>query len=495
MLGNLGSLLSDENFWDGVGKGFTRAEELAQERKARDVRELRNFAIETGMSVREANDKALQASESAVIELASLIKGKRNVRDKSVREGALALLSQYGSIEAAAQVARDLNTEYKTFGRDPIKTLGFVEEDLTSRATPTISQISRKYTKLKPMPQLSDAELDNVTEMTAMDRIFGGKGTTQLAMEGAEKFLGPLSDQTQEAIPTALGVDFDEEMILGSNLNAELLRMYALDNALSSVEDSQKDESHAARVKAVEANIEMLKMAKSKIKEKTALTIGERNSVVRIFGGELQRAAGLDGDYDPTTNLWIPKYKQTEIYRISQEAGNEYADALNWAFENGVGGLDPEGNPVDAYTFIRDAAVNGYRVEIVPASETSAAYLKLGEKVYDTNSAAFQQALPGGSGSLPPLPQNNAQTGSGSTTTNAPVNPPLGTGAATFTPSQRVTALVPKLKDPSTTIKDRQASARAIMASIKLGMPSASAADHEATFEQITGMSFADATK
>lgn len=494
MLGNLGNLLSDENFWDGVGKGFTRAEELAQERKARDVRELRNFAIETGMSVREANDKALQASEGAVIELASLIKGKRNVRDKSVREGALALLNKYGSIEAAAQVARDLSTEYKTFGRDPIKTLGFVEEDLTSRATPTMSQISRKYTKLKPMPQLSDAELHSINEMTAMDRIFGGKGATELAKEGAEKFLGPLSDQTEEAIPTALGIDFDEEMILGSDLSSELLRMYTLDNALGDIPEDQRDETYTARKTAIEKNIKMLKMARSKLKEKTGITLGERNTIVKEFSGELQQSAGLAGNYNDY-GQWIPKYQQSEIFRIAREAGNEYANAVNFALENGLYGVDEEGNDIHPYTFTRDAAVNGFRIVIVPPSETSEGYLMRGEKVYDTNSAAFQQAISGAGGNLPSLPQSNAQTGAGSTTTNAPVNPPSGTGAATFTPSQRVAASIPKLKDPKTTPKNRHASAKSIMGAIKLGMPSASTADHEATFEQLTGMSFADAMK
>ncbi len=494
MFANLGNLLGDEQFWGGVAEGFTTEINRQQVSKEKDVRELRNFGIEMGMKVKDENDKTLADTEASIIELASLIKGKRNVRDKSVREGALALLEQYGSVSAAASVAKDLNVEYKTYGRDPIKTLGFVETDDT-RTAPTISQISRKFSKLKAMPNLSSSEIDNITEMTALDRIFGGKGTTELAMEGVEKFIGPLNDQTEEAIPISLSMNFDEEMVLGANLDSELFRMYALSNALSNIPEDQQDESYKSRVEAVKQNIDMLDMARSKTKEKTSLSIGERNSIVRIFGGELQRAAGLAGDYDAESNLWIPKYKQADIFRISQEAGNEYADALNWAFENGVGGKADDGSDVDAYTFIRSAAVNGFRVTVVVGTDTSPAYLTRGEKVYDTSSQAFKQALPG---AVQPLP--NANTGASantnaSSTANAAVNPPPGTGATTYSPSQRVAALVPKLTNPSTTPVDRKASARAIMAAIKLGIPSATQADHENAFEQTTGMSFADATK
>ena len=49
--------------------------------------------------------------------------------------------------------------------------------------------------------------------MTALDKIFGGKTTTELAMEGVERFVGSVDTQTEQAIPTALETDFDSELI------------------------------------------------------------------------------------------------------------------------------------------------------------------------------------------------------------------------------------------------------------------------------------------
>ena len=135
MLGNLGNLLGDINFWGGVAEGVTTQIEKQEDRKAKDVRELRNFGIERGLQITEENNKNLSETESQITELSSLIAGKRNVNDKAVREGALLLLETYGSVAAAAPVAKELSVQYKTYGRDPIKALGYTDEDFTDRNT------------------------------------------------------------------------------------------------------------------------------------------------------------------------------------------------------------------------------------------------------------------------------------------------------------------------------------------------------------------------
>lgn len=481
MFGNLGNLLGDANFWGGVAEGFTTQIEKQEDRKAKDVRELRNFGIERGLQITEENTKNLNETEAQIIELSSLIAGKRNVNDKAVREGALLLLEKYGSVAAAAPVAKELSVEYRTYGRDPIKTLGYTDELIADRATPTLSDISRKYTKLKPLPNLAASQVDATYEMTALDKIFGGKTTTELAMEGVERFVGPVDTQTEQAIPTALQTDFDRELVLSDNLNAELLRMYALDNALSNIDEDQRDSRYQIRKKAIAENIDILKMAREKTKEKTGLTISERNSVARIFGDILQKNAGLDGDYNDQ-GLWIPRYTQTEILTSTDNASNRYSYAIDWSFENGAVGIDSRinnGNETDPYMFVREAAVKGYNVKIVKATADADAYITLGEKVYDTTSQAFQSSRSGNR----PLPNQASSS-------TAPVQPPPNIGANTLTPSAAVTNKIQAFNNASNA-SNKQAAAKAVMVSLKVGTPGKTQAEYEAMFEQMVGTSFA----
>ena len=61
-------------------------------------------------------------------------------------------------------------------------------------------------------------------------------------------------------------------------------------------------------------------------------------------------------------------------------------------------------------------------------------------------------------------------------------------GVATYKPSQRVQALLPKLSDPIPS--QRKATARAIMVSIKSAVPGKTDAEYEKIYENTTGMKF-----
>jgi hypothetical protein len=485
MFSQLGSLLSDVEFWGGVGEGFTKEALRQEDSKAKDVRELRNFGIERGLQISEENSNSIKESEASITNLASLIAGKRNINDAAVKEAAYVLVSKAGSVSAAATLAQDLNTQYKTYGRDPINALGYTDASFEGRDTPTYSQLAKKFTKIKPLPNLGSNELENLNEMTALDRIFGGKSTTQLAQEGVSSFLGEQISATDDAIPVALTTDMDEDLILGSNINNELTRMYTLQSAMDMVSEDQQDASFTSRRNAISANIAMLKTARSKIKEKTSMTLGERNTQVRLLSDLLQSSAGLKGQWDPVTNAWIPAYKQDEIFGISKEAGNLYADALNWAYENGANGMNADGGDVDPYTFIRTMAELGNYVEIVKATDVAPGYLIKGEKVYDTTSSAFQSAM------ATPTATTNATTNSGGGGGGNTPNVTVGQ----YTPSARVASLVPTLTAQGSTKRTRTASADAIMSSIKQQQSGLTQADYDAIFKAVTGMTYQEATK
>ena len=122
-------MFSDINFWGGVaegaGKEFTRQEE----RKEKDIRELRNFVISESSKIDEENRTEIKAAEEAAEQLGALIKGQRNANSAAVKEATMFLIDQHGSAAAALDAAKALNEQYTTYGEpfDPIRTLGLTE--------------------------------------------------------------------------------------------------------------------------------------------------------------------------------------------------------------------------------------------------------------------------------------------------------------------------------------------------------------------------------
>tara|TARA_E500000318_G_scaffold4410_1_gene4627 strand:- start:2387 stop:3868 length:1482 start_codon:yes stop_codon:yes gene_type:complete len=493
MFKNLLNFLGDEDFIAGVATGAQKEMEKQEDRRQDDIRALRNFGLENGLRIRAENDESLKESAEAIEQLSSLVAGKRNINDVAVRETAVYMLDKFGSVPAALDAASALNTQYKTFGRDPISSLGFTDSTIPVRqdgATPTYSELAQKYTKLKPMPDLSAAQIDSVNEMTALDRIFSRKGIVETAQESVSAALGDDPTQTQRAFKPLEGFNLDEEMILGDNLNGELLRMHSLKTSLDSIPEAKRGDDHEIKMTAIANNINMLSMAKAKTKDKTQMTINERKSFSDRFAGLTQQATGYDGQYDPTYNTWIPTHKQTEIVQKAQSAGSKLSEILDRSFQLGLKGRDGEGNEVDALLFIEEGANINRMVEIVPAqfdketgAEISPAYLTYGEKILDVNKVSA------GSG-IPNSPTSNVVNPAQSPTGTSS----LATSASNYTPSAAVQASLQGFKTASNA-QTKQAEARAIMAALTANPNLPNQAARDAVFQQLTGMTFQDSQK
>ena len=490
MFKNLLNFISDEDFLAGVATGAQKEMEKQEDRRQDDIRTLRNFGLQNGLRIRAENDESLKESREAIEQLSSLVAGKRNVNDVAVRETAVYMLDKFGSVPAALEAASALNTQYKTFGRDPIASLGFTDSTIPARqdgATPTYSELAQKYTKLKPMPDLSAAQIDSVNEMTALDRIFSRKGIVETAQESVSAALGEDPTQTQRAFKPLEGFELDEEMILGDNLNGELLRMHSLKTSLDSIPEAKRADNHEEKMIAIANNINMLSMAKAKTKDKTEMTLNERKSFGDRFSGLLQQGTGYDGQYDPNYNTWIPTHTQTKIIQKAQSYGSQMSEILDRSFQLGLKGRDADGNEVDALLFIEEGANTNRMVEIVPAqfdqetgAEISSAYLTYGEKVLDTNQVSTVNPL---------IPSNAAAAAASSSSSTQQV------GASTYSPTAKVLKLIPTLTQANTTPSNKRAAARSIMTSIRTQVPNKSQAEYEAIFQTQTGMNYQQAIK
>lgn len=487
MLGiNLGNLLGDIDFWGGVAEGASTELDRQRDTKDKTVRELRNFAVESGMKINEENATALRETEDSIKEVAYLIAGNRNIRTKAVREAAAALIERSGgSLAAAAAEAKKFKTQYDTFGRDPIKGMGFIDTDapLTGES-PTYSQIARRYTKLKPMPKLSNAQIEGINDKTALDQIFGGKGAIEMATEQASVFIGDDVSKQTEAAFEPRKLTYDAEMILGDNLVKEEGRMYALREQLELVPPDQRSPDYDSKLGAIAENLYILKTARTNIKEKTSMTVTERQSLENNITGLIQDSAGLAGKYDPKNYRWIPLHDQVDISRSASDAATININNLNIAMKEGLKGiLEGTNEELDPFMFTRQAAIAGYRTKIVKGTDGAPDYLTYGAKIFDRSSTAFQKALkPAALTSTKIIPPQ----GGGPKGQQPP--PPKPVGVATYKPSQRVQALLPKLSDPIPS--QRKATARAIMVSIKSAVPGKTDAEYEKIYENTTGMKF-----
>jgi hypothetical protein len=361
MFNNLANIFSDINFWGGVaegaGKEFTRQEED----KRKDVRELRNFVISESSKLDDENRIKVESAGEAAEQIGSLIKGGRNVKSAAVKEATMFLIDEYGSATNALEAAKNLHTQYETYGEpfDPITTLGFTDSQIGDRVAPTYAQIGRKYTTIRPLPTLSSMQLNEINDKTALDKIFGGKGVAELAVEGAKPLIGPtITDQTQEAFETlAPEKPFYSEYVLSNNFDQELERMNAAQIALQSIPEAQRGPDFKSKERLIMDRISILKKTKLATDNGKELTSTVRRSMSQYFAGVLLKAAGYDMEYSPE-GFWIPKNVKKGVTDKSVLYGSSSSDLLNKAVVEGLKGLNPETKEIDVdpYTFIEQGA-------------------------------------------------------------------------------------------------------------------------------------------
>ena len=153
MLNNLGNLLGDLDFLGGVAKGFGEESLRQEDRKDKDYRELRKFGMERGLQISEDNRNALNVAEDQVKELAFLVAGDRKANSPEALEAAFYLIEANGGVAGATAIAKKYYQQYDKFGIDPINDMGL--EDRTDGVTLTPRTIGSTFTKLKPLPDIS----------------------------------------------------------------------------------------------------------------------------------------------------------------------------------------------------------------------------------------------------------------------------------------------------------------------------------------------------
>lgn len=498
--GNLGNLLGDIEFWGGVATGFGEETLRQEDRKDKDIRELRNFGITRGMQIEEDNRDAINAAEVQVKELASLIAGDRSATSPEAMEAAFYLINQEGGITGASRVAQNLYTEYNTYGTDPISKMGLTPR--TEGAVPTPRDIAKTITKLKPLPDVSASGI--ASRQTALDVIFGTPtAEEQVSQEMAEMFRTD-TDTVADLTPvSATGVD--EKLILGTNVNSELKRMKALLNKHNTVAVDKRDDQWTNTENMIKQNIDMLKIAADKDLQ---ITYSTRISLERGYLNTLLSASGLKGEWQ--LGQYIPTGTQANIVEIAESAvasmGNLVQLAVNNGYKGRLPGSDEEFDPME---FIKKyGSAQGYRIildegdppngiEPFLTIDMSDNGMIFDKAVRDTDGWKKSVILDGdSSGTLtttPPPTVSGGATGSSATgssaTTSSAAPPPPSTGAASATSSVVDPNAIAKVKDKRLNISVRMANGKAILAALRATMP---AEDVLPEFERLTGMTYRD---
>jgi len=497
---NLGNLLGDLDFWGGVAKGASEELTRQEDRKDKDLRELRNFGITRGMQIEEDNRDAINAAEVQVKELASLIAGDRSATSPEAMEAAFYLINQEGGITGATRVAQNLYTEYNTYGTDPISKMGLTPR--TEGAVPTPRDIAKTITKLKPLPDVSASGI--ASRRTALDVIFDmPTAEEQVSQEMAEMFRTDTDTAADLTPVSATGVD--EKLILGTNVNSELKRMKALLNKHNTVPVDKRDAEWTNTENMIKTNIDMLKVAADKDLQ---ITYSTRITLERGYINTLLSASGLKGEW--IEGSYIPQGVQANVMEVAESAVARMGTLVQLAVNNGykgrLPGSDEEFDPME---FVKKyGAAQGYRIILdegdppngiepfltIDMSDNGKIFNKA---VRDTDGWKQSVIIDGGSSGIsnvpPPPTVSGGATGSSATgssaTTSSAAPPPPSTGAASATSSAVDPNAIAKVKDTRLNISVRMANGKAILAALRATMP---AEDVLPEFERLTGMTYRD---
>jgi hypothetical protein len=402
------------------------------------------------------------------------------------------LIDQHGSAAAALDAAKALNEQYTTYGEpfDPIRTLGFTDDQLDDRVAPTYAQIGRKYASIRPLPTLSSVQLESINDKTALDKIFGGKGVAELAIERAKPLIGDtITSQTQDAFETLEPEQpYYSEYVIGSNFKQELSRMYAAQTALQSIPEAQRGDDFDSKTRLINDRIGILKKIETLSENQKEITPSTRKSLTQYFSGLAQFSAGYASEYSPY-GYWIPKHKQKDVVTTSDDYSSGLVDLLNLSMVEGLKGMNPDTKEIniDPYTFIEQGAINNKYVVLVAEQRDE-----------ETGEILVEKHLKYGGGVLPKADTNRvvdpAQTGASSTVTQSTGSGQLPTSASNYTPSAAIQTSLAALKS-STSASTRGPNARAIMSALKADPNLPDQAARDAVFEQLTGMTFEDSQK
>jgi len=499
---NLGNLLGDLDFWGGVAEGAGEQMLLQEERKDKDIRELRNFGMTRGMQIEEDNRDAINTAEVQVKELASLIAGDRSATSPEAMEAAFYLINQEGGITGATRVAQNLYTEYNTYGTDPISKMGLTPR--TEGAVPTPRDIAKTITKLKPLPDVSASGI--ASRRTALDVIFDTPtAEEQVSQEMAEMFRTDTDTAADLTPVSATGVD--EKLILGTNVNSELKRMKALLNKHNTVAVDKRDDQWTNTENMIKQNIDMLKIAADK---ELQINYSTRISLEGKYLNTLLSASGLKGEWQ--LGQYIPTGTQANIVEIAESAVASMGNLVQLAVNNGYKGRLPDSDEeFDPMEFVKKyGAAQGYRIILdegdppngiepfltIDMSDNGKIFNKT---VRDTDGWKQSVIIDGGSSATsnikPPPTVNSGATGSSATgssaTTSSATAPATGSASSTYSATNISPDAIAKVKNTRLNISVRMANGQAILAALTALMPD-TPEEVLPEFERLTGMTYRD---
>lgn len=492
MLGNIGNLLGDLDFWGGVATGVGEQIDIQEERKDRDFRELRRFGMERTLQISEENAESLNNAEKQVQELAALVAGDRSANSPEAMEAAFYLIDKHGGVAGATSIASMYNKQYTSFGIDPITEMGL--ESRTDAATITPRAIASTFTKLKPLPNISESPIG--TQRTALDVIFGRKSAEEIVGEEM-KGMFDTTDQTAAAISPVSADPTDERFIIGSNYNVEKGTLLALQAEHRKVPEQNRDEEWKRTDNLIRGRLTLLRDA-----TKPEMGESQRRTTKGSLLSALMASYNLKADFD-INMMYRDAGTHSSIYRKADKAVSRMTTLLLEAVNNGYVGIGPNGEQYDPREFVESfGAVDGKHIIKVIPEDGSDPYLSVGDTVFssdDMKTSAWKSSviLDG---------ENTTGTTAG---TGVPATPAIGgsnnaasgasaSAAATgpVIPDSLINGLVGNMPgQPNATAVTRKANANAIMTIIKRNNAGKSQADLEAIFKSSTGVDWAEASK
>ena len=277
---------------------------------------------------------------------------------------------------------------------------------------------------------------------------------------------------------SATGID--EELILGSNFNNELVRMNTLLNKHNQIPLQNRDNEWEEVEGLIKSNIDMLSEAKKMAElQQNQMTDTSRESFEKGFMRNIVAAGQLKGDFDVSGNYEAKGVKQ-EIYGKAVAAVASMGNLAQLARNNGYVGIDDNGNKYDPIEFIKIFGSAAMKKIILVTPDDGEPYLSVGEDIFDEatrQSPAWLQSIIQDSASTTPPPVGGAS----------------GTGTITGASSSGIpNSLLTNVQ--STTPSTRKAAAKAIMTRIKRANQGKTQAEYEAEFKRITGLEYSVAS-
>jgi hypothetical protein len=350
---------------------------------------------------------------------------------------------------------------------------------------PTARDVARTVTRLKPLPDIKASGIE--TRRTALDVIFGGETAEDQISSEMTKMFGTDKASIADMSPvSATGID--EELILGSNFNNELVRMNTLLNKHNQIPLQNRDNEWEEVEGLIKSNIDMLSEAKKMAElQQNQMTDISRESFEKGFMRNIVAAGQLKGDFDVSGNYEAKGVKQ-EIYGKAVAAVASMGNLAQLARNNGYVGIDANGNKYDPIEFIKIFGSAAMKNIILVTPDDGEPYLSVGEDIFDDatrQSPAWAQSIIQNSASPSPPPPVGGASGTGSTG--------AGTGTITGASSSGIpNSLLTNVQ--STTPSTRKAAANAIMTRIKRANQGKTQAEYEAEFKRITGLEYSVAS-